>query len=122
MLGEGMCSWLCQGSESARGLAETGWVLGGVGVGEMGWGHRKLLDPLWMDRQPAWRTDTSCLEAALDGQTVAMLGGSHGHTGTMRGGQTGTVLGGQTHCLGTLTFSELIASLWENTAEEHSAC
>lgn len=46
---------------------------------------------------------TTCLEAALDGQTCIMLGE-----------QTGTVLGGRTHCLGTLTFSELIASLWEN--------
>lgn len=41
-------------------------------------GAQETLDPLWMDRQPAWRTDTPCLEAALDGQTVAMLGGSHG--------------------------------------------
>lgn len=77
MLGEGMCSWLCQGSESARGLAETGWVLGGVGVGEVGWGHRKRwIRSGWTDNLLGGQTP--CLEAALDGQTVAMLGGSHG--------------------------------------------
>lgn len=83
-------------------------------------GAQETLDPLWMDRQPAWRTDT--LLGGSPGWTDSRHAWRQPWTGTMLGGQTGTVLGGQTHCLGTLTFSELIASLWENTTEEHSAC